>query len=57
MGRLALLRRIGEPINVHITCRSKVRKWAYENAYTLIFASIYFMVTWVIVIVANILTN
>jgi len=33
--------------------QSRIRKWAYENAYTLIFVSVYFMVTWVVVVLAS----
>jgi hypothetical protein len=44
--------KIAEPIEVHITCRSKIRKWAYENAYTLIFVSVYHVLaTWGIIFV------
>jgi hypothetical protein len=31
---------IREPIEIEIPCKSKLRKWAFENAYTLIFLSI-----------------
>lgn len=40
-----------EPIDEHINCRSKFKKWAYDNAYTLIFLSFFFGVTWLIMIV------
>jgi len=35
---------------------SKLRKWASDNAYTLIFLSILFVITWVLDIVFNIIT-
>jgi hypothetical protein len=36
-----------EPIKVSIECRSKLRKWAYDNAYTLVFMSVLFAITWI----------
>lgn len=31
-----------------IICNNKLRKWATENAYTLIFLSSMFIITWII---------
>lgn len=36
--------------------RHHVREWASKNAYTLIFLSTMFFVTWIVVFVANVLT-
>jgi hypothetical protein len=47
------LREAVRPINIQLTCRSKIRKWAFENAYTLIFLSIFYVITWVLIVVAN----
>lgn len=40
MGAAEVIHKVREPIEIEITCRSKIRKWAFENAYTLIFLSI-----------------
>jgi hypothetical protein len=50
----AILNKVVKPINVTINCDSKVRKWAYENAYTLTFLSVLFVVTWTIIVMINI---
>lgn len=34
-----------------IHCRSKLRKWAYDNAYTLLLMAFFFTVTWVAMII------
>lgn len=35
----------------YIFCNSRVKKWAYENAFTLIFLSVMFIITWCLIIV------
>jgi hypothetical protein len=40
------IKHIREPINVQIDCRSKIRKWAYDNGPMLIFFSVMFFITW-----------
>lgn len=35
-----------EPVEIHLTVHSKVRKWAAENACMLIVMAILFTVTW-----------
>lgn len=40
-----------EPVDIIIPCKSKIKKWAFENAYTLIFLAFMFIVTWVIMII------
>lgn len=36
----AALQDIREPIEIEIPCKSKVKKWAFDNAYTLIFLAV-----------------
>lgn len=36
-----------EPINITLSCNSRVRKWAYDNAYTLILLAVLFAPTWI----------
>lgn len=42
-----------EPIEVTLLCRSRVKKWAYDNAYTLAFLSVMFVVTWIVLVVVE----
>lgn len=42
-----------EPLNIEITCTSRIRKWAYENAFTLIFLTAMFIITWIVIVVAK----
>jgi hypothetical protein len=44
------LQDVREPIFVQLSCRSKIRKWAYENAYTLVLIAVLFAITWVTMI-------
>ena len=37
---------VREPISVKLTCNSRIRKWAFENAYTLIVMMVLFGITW-----------
>jgi hypothetical protein len=50
-SQIRLLEEIREPIYVQLPCRSKIRKWAYENAYTLVLIAILFAITWVAMVV------
>ena len=34
------------PVEIHLTCKSRVKKWAYDNAWTLIVMAICFTITW-----------
>lgn len=36
-----------EPIEIHIPCNSRLRKWAYDNAPMLIVMAIMFIPTWI----------
>lgn len=38
---------------VVIVCHSKLRRWATEKALSLVFLNVYFIITWVVIIVAN----
>lgn len=49
------IRELREPINIVIPCKSKLRKWAFENAYTLIIMAFFFGITWVVMIVYGIM--
>lgn len=51
--RLKVIERVREPIAEEILVRSKVKKWAYHNAYTLIFLSVMFVITWVVAVVTS----
>jgi hypothetical protein len=44
------VKHIREPIDVQIVCRSKIRKWAYDNAPLLIFLTSMFFITWVLLV-------
>lgn len=35
----------------------RIRAWAYANAYTLIFVATFFGITWVVIVLANILAD
>lgn len=37
---------------VVLLCHSKLRRWAAQNALTLLFVNIYFVITWVVIILA-----
>ena len=50
---LSSLKRITEPIEIQLFCHSKIRKWAFDNAYTLIFLSSFFIVTWILMVVIS----
>jgi hypothetical protein len=45
------LEKIREPLNIELTCTSKVKKWAFDNAYMLIFISVFFTITWILSVV------
>jgi len=45
------LDKIREPLNIELTCTSKVKKWAFDNAYMLIFISVFFAITWILSVV------
>jgi hypothetical protein len=51
--RLKVIERVREPIAEEILVRSKVKKWAYHNAHTLIFLSVMFVITWVVAVVTS----
>lgn len=34
------------PVEIHLTTKSKIKKWAYDNAWTLILMAICFAITW-----------
>ena len=36
-----------EPVEIHLTLHSKMRKWAAENAYMLVLMATLFVITWV----------
>lgn len=36
-----------EPINIVIPCTSRIRKWAFENAWLLIVLAVLFIPTWI----------
>jgi hypothetical protein len=38
---------------VHLECDDRIRKWAWENGYTLIFLSVCFLITWVVILVSS----
>lgn len=40
------IRGMREPIQIELPCKSKVKKWAFENAYTLILMGVLFALTW-----------
>lgn len=50
---MKLLERTSEPIEVKLHCTSRIRKWAFENAYTLVFLVFMFVITWIIAVVLN----
>lgn len=41
-------------INTVIFCRSKLRKWAFDNAYTLTLMAVLFAITWVALFVVGV---
>src|SRR5687767_8177291 len=45
------LQEVITPIEIQLTCKSRVKKWAFDNAYTLIFLSCMFVITWCIIVV------
>jgi hypothetical protein len=49
----AALKQVMAPIEIHITCRSRLRKWAFDNAYTLMFLSAMFVVTWSVIVLVH----
>jgi hypothetical protein len=38
---------------VHLECDDRIRKWAWENAYMLVFLSGCFVITWLVFLVTN----
>lgn len=36
-----------------IVCHSKLRQWATQHALSIVFLNLYFVITWVVIIVAN----
>jgi len=48
------LREIREPIDVILPCRSKIKKWAFENAYVLIVMAIMFGITWLAIFILGV---
>jgi hypothetical protein len=40
-----------EPVKVHLLCQSRIKKWAFDNAYTLIFLAVMFFITWTVEVV------
>jgi hypothetical protein len=34
-------------------CDDRIKKWAWENGYTLIFLSVCFLITWVVILVSS----
>lgn len=43
-----------EPIQITLTTPSKIRKWAFENAYTLIAMAIFFIITWILIVIEGV---
>lgn len=48
------LKAVKEPIDIVLPCRSKIKKWAFENAYMLTLVFILFAITWVAILVVGI---
>lgn len=46
---------IREPIDIVLPCRSKVKKWAFENAYTLMTMAVLFGVTWIAIFIVGVM--
>ena len=53
VGGLTSLKQVTKPIEIKIICHSRLRKWAFDNAYTLIFLASLFVVTWVLMLVIH----
>jgi hypothetical protein len=43
-----------EKIHILIPCRSKVRKWAFENAYLLVVMAVMFAITWIALFIVGV---
>lgn len=50
---MKLIEEIRAPIETEIRCRSKFKKWAYDNAYTLAFLAIFFGLTWIVIMLVG----
>jgi len=46
----SLVNTVRLPVEIKLTCKSKVKKWAFENAWVLIVMAIGFAITWVYLI-------
>jgi hypothetical protein len=40
-----------DDIDILLPCKSRIRKWAFENAYTLIVMGTFFVITWAYLVV------
>lgn len=49
------IHRVREPIEIVIPCHSKLRKWAFENAYMLILMAILFGITWIAIFIMGVM--
>jgi hypothetical protein len=48
MNYFELFQKARTPITVYIPYGSRFRKWAYDNAYTLVFLTVMFFITWIV---------
>ena len=55
MGRQEVID-VKSPFNTGAINQMRIREWAAANAYTLIVMSVFFAVTWIIIIIANLWT-
>lgn len=49
--RIAEIAKIDPPESIF--CRSRVKRWAYHNAYTLIFLTVMFAISWIVTIIVG----
>jgi len=54
VGGMKFYDMIKQPYNVRIMCHSRLRKWAYDNAYTLLLMAALFAVTWTVMLIYGI---
>lgn len=52
--RTSPLRDFREPIEVLLPCRSKIRKWAFDNAIMLAVMAFFFVLTWIAIFIVGV---
>lgn len=55
LKEVSVISQIREPIEIVIPCKSRIRKWAFDNAYTLLLVTFVTIITWIGIFVLGVM--